>query len=166
MDGGRAQIVERGVLTAPDEAWDVAVRQAEVIGRLAAGPRLGLAAADAAAAELAISRRQVYVLLGRWRAGEGVVSDLLPRRSSGGHGRGRLLAEVEAVLREVIGSRYLNRQRRKVAAVYREVVRRCRVGGLPVPAPSTLVRRSTPTGSRRSWTGSGRAGGRGRGRRR
>ncbi|MFI7706096.1 hypothetical protein [Nonomuraea sp. NPDC049480] len=39
---------------------------------------MGLAAADAAAAELGISRRQVYVLLGRWRAGERVVPDLLP----------------------------------------------------------------------------------------
>ncbi|MEV1178317.1 DDE-type integrase/transposase/recombinase, partial [Nonomuraea sp. NPDC049784] len=141
MDGGRAQIIERGVLTAPDEAWDVAVRQAEVIGRLAAGPRVGLAAADAAADELGISRRHVYVLLGRWRAGEGVVSDLLPRRSSGGQGRGRVPAEVEAVLRDVISSRYLNRQRRSVAAVYREIVRRCRAGGLPVPARSTLERR-------------------------
>ncbi|WP_327104898.1 hypothetical protein [Nonomuraea glycinis] len=141
MDGGRAQIIERGVLTAPDEAWDVAVRQAEVIGRLAAEPRVGLAAADAAASELGISQRQVYVLLGRWRAGEGVVSDLLPRRSSGGRGQGRLPTAVEAVLREVIDARYLNRQRRSVAAVYREVVRRCRAGGLSVPARKTLARR-------------------------
>ncbi|MEU6713781.1 hypothetical protein ABZ897_20090 [Nonomuraea sp. NPDC046802] len=49
MDDGRAQIIERGVLTAPDEAWDVAVRQAGVIGRLAAEPQVGLAARDAAA---------------------------------------------------------------------------------------------------------------------
>ncbi|WP_246090504.1 DNA-binding domain-containing protein [Nonomuraea deserti] len=141
MDGGRAQIIERGVLTAPHEAWDVAVRQAEVIGRLAAEPQVGAAAADAAASELGISQRQVYVLLGRWRAGEGVVSDLLPRRSSGGRGQGRLPAAVEAILREVIDARYLNRQRRSVAAVYREVVRRCRAGGMSVPARKTLARR-------------------------
>ncbi|MGP3961775.1 transposase [Nonomuraea sp. 3N208] len=141
MDGGQAQIIEQGVLTAPDEAWDVAVRQAEVIGQLAAGPRVGLAAADVAADELGISRRQVYVLLGRWRAGEGVVSDLLPRRSSGGRRLGRFPAAVETVMTEVIRSRYLNRQRRSVAAVYREVVRRCRAGGLPVPARNTLARR-------------------------
>jgi putative transposase len=42
MDGGRAQIIERDVPAAPDEAWDVAVRQAEVIGRLTAEPRLGV----------------------------------------------------------------------------------------------------------------------------
>ncbi|WP_434094493.1 Mu transposase C-terminal domain-containing protein [Nonomuraea dietziae] len=129
------------MLTAPNETWDVAVRRAEVIGRLAAGLRVGLAAADAAAAELGLSRRQVYVLLGRWRAGEGVVSDLLPRRSSGGRKLGRVPAAVETVMAEVIRSRYLDRQRRSVAAVYREVVRRCRSGGLPVPARSTLARR-------------------------
>ncbi|GAA4976436.1 putative transposase [Nonomuraea thailandensis] len=141
MDDGRAQIIERGVLTAPDETWDMAVRRTEVIGRLAAGPRVGLAAADAAADELGISRRQVYVLLGRWRAGEGVVSDLLPGRSSGGRRLGRVPAAVETVMAEVIRSRYLTRQRRSVAGVYREVVRRCRTGGLPVPARSTLARR-------------------------
>ncbi|GAA2795192.1 hypothetical protein [Nonomuraea dietziae] len=37
MDSGRAQIIERGVLTAPDETWDTAVRRAEVIGRIARG---------------------------------------------------------------------------------------------------------------------------------
>ncbi|MGI5289768.1 hypothetical protein ACQEVF_41405 [Nonomuraea polychroma] len=83
----------------------MAIRQAEVIGRLAAGPQVGLAAADAAADELGISRRQVYVPLGRWRAGEGVVSDLLPRRSSGGRRLGRLPAAVEAVMAEMIRSR-------------------------------------------------------------
>lgn len=91
MDDGRAQIIERGVLTASDETWDVAVRRAEVIGRwpLIRGwggrPRM------------------------RRRAGEGVVSDLLPRRSSGGRRIGRVLAAVETVMAEVIRSRYLDR---------------------------------------------------------
>jgi putative transposase len=62
-------LVERGVLTAPGEAWDAAVRRAEVIGQLAQRRTVGLAAADQAAAELGVSRRQVYVLVGRWRAG-------------------------------------------------------------------------------------------------
>ena len=38
-----------------------------------------LEAADLAAAELGVSRRQVYALVRRWRAGEGLASDLLPR---------------------------------------------------------------------------------------
>ena len=141
MAGGPVEIPERGVLTASDKAWSVAVRRAEVIGQLARERRVGVEAADAAALELGMSRRQVYVLLRRWREGQGVVSDLLPRRSSGGRGRGRLSAEVEALLAEVIGSRYLTRQRRSVAAVYQEVVRRCRMRGLPVPTRNTLVQR-------------------------
>jgi len=31
-----------------------------------------------------VSRRQLELLVGRWRAGEGVASDLLPGTSSGG----------------------------------------------------------------------------------
>ena len=65
---------ERGVLTAPAEAWDLAVRRTEVIRELAAQRVVSLEAADAAAAQLGVSRRQVYVLVGRWRAGEGVAS--------------------------------------------------------------------------------------------
>lgn len=69
-------VAERGVLTAPVEVWQLAVRRAEVIGRLAGGDAVGHTAADMAAGELGISRRQVYELLRRWRAGSGVVSDL------------------------------------------------------------------------------------------
>ncbi|MFW5420955.1 DDE-type integrase/transposase/recombinase [Nocardiopsis sp. CNT-189] len=134
-------VAERGVLTAPAQAWDTAVRQAEVIGPLAEKDTVGLAEADEAAAKLQISRRQVYVLLGRWRADEGVVSDLLPGRSSGGRGGGRLPEEVEAIVQKVLRERYLTRQRRTVAAVHREITRRCRARGLRVPSRGTVLRR-------------------------
>src|SRR5216683_2347179 len=134
-------VVERGVLTAPAQAWDLAVRRAEVIGRLAERGTVGLQAADVAAAELGVSRRQVYALVRRWRAGEGLASDLLPGVSSGGRGGERLPDEVETVVREVLRTRYLTRQRRTVAAVCREVARECRVRGLPVPSRGTVLRR-------------------------
>jgi transposase len=99
-------VVERGLVTAPAEVWALAVRRAEVIGKLAAADPVGLNAADAAAAELGVSRRQVYELVKRWRAGEGLASDLLPGHSSGGRGGERLPDEVEAVIREVLRTRY------------------------------------------------------------
>ena len=120
---------------------DLAVRRAEVIKRLAGQRIVGLDAADAAAARLGVSRRQVYVLVGRWRAGEGLASDLLPGTSSGGRGGGRLPDEVEAVMREVLRTRYLTRQRRTVASVYREITRECKVRGLQVPSRGTVLRR-------------------------
>ena len=134
-------VAERGVLTAPAETWDLAVRRADVIRELAAQRVVGLEAADAAASRLGVSRRQVYVLVGRWRAGEGVASDLLPGTSSGGRGGGRLPDEVEAVVREVLRTRYLTRQRRTVTLVYREITRECRTRGLRVPSRGTVLRR-------------------------
>ena len=68
----------------------LAARRADVIRELAVQRVVGLEAADAAATRLGVSRRQVYVLVGRWRAGEGLASDLLPGISSGGPGGGRL----------------------------------------------------------------------------
>jgi putative transposase len=134
-------VVERGVLTAAAEAWDLAVRQAEVIGHLAGQRTVGLAAADAAAAELGVSRRQVYVLIRRWRAGEGLASDLLPGASSGGRGGGRLPDEVEAVVGQVLRTRYLTRQRRTAASVCREITRECKARGLRAPSRGTVLRR-------------------------
>lgn len=134
-------MAERGVLTAPTQMWETAVRRAEVIGPLAAKDRVGLAEADEAAATLRISRRQVYVLLGRWRAGEGVVSDLLPSRSSGGRGGGRLPGEVETIVQDVLRRRYLTRQRPSVAVVCKEITRRCRVCGVRAPSRGTVQRR-------------------------
>lgn len=134
-------VAECGVLTAPGPVWDAAVRRAEVIGRLAEQPTVGLAAVDQAADELGVSRRQVYALVVRWRAGEGVVSDLLPGRSNGGRGGGRLPNEVEAIVRDVLRSRYLTWQRRSVAAAHREIARQCRIRGLRVPSRGTVLRR-------------------------
>jgi hypothetical protein len=51
-------VVECGVLTASAQTWDAAVRRAEVIRQLAEQATVGLDAADSAAAELGISRRQ------------------------------------------------------------------------------------------------------------
>ncbi|MFI6955952.1 hypothetical protein ACIBJI_21045 [Nocardia sp. NPDC050408] len=48
-------VAERGVAIADDAVWAVAVRQARVIGLLAASGRVGGQAADRAAAELGIS---------------------------------------------------------------------------------------------------------------
>lgn len=91
-------------LVIPEADWSRAVRQAEVIRRLAdcrdvpgrrgRVPRVVLV--DEAAQELGVSRRQVYVLLRRWRAGSGRVTDLLPSAPTGGRGGSLLDARVES----------------------------------------------------------------------
>ena len=134
-------VVREQVLSVPDEVWDLAVRRAGVIGPLAERDVVGRASVEAAAAELRVSVRHVYLLLRRWRQGEGVVSDLIPGRSSGGRGREQLPDEAEAVIREVLRQQYLTRQRKTVAAVHREIVRQCRTRGLRPPSRGSVVRR-------------------------
>ena len=138
---GDSSVADRGVLSAEEARWQVAVRRAEVIGRLAQLDRVSVAAADEAAAELGVTQRQVYALVRRWRAGEGVASDLLPRRSSGGRGGERLPEEVEEFVRSVLRVRYLARQRRSVAVICREIDRECKVRGLRPPSRSAVQRR-------------------------
>jgi putative transposase len=67
------RVPERGLLTVSDEVGALAVRRAEVIGPLAEAGTAGEEAVKAAAEELDISRRQVYVLLRRWREGQSTV---------------------------------------------------------------------------------------------
>lgn len=146
-DGGGVKVAdelvvaERGVLTAAAEEWNLAARRAGVIRGLVGQPVVGLEAADTAAAELGVSRRQVYVLVRRWRAGEGLVSDLLPGTSSGGRGGSRLPDDVEAIVREILRTRYLTRQHRTVASVCREITRECKARGIRVPSRGTVFRR-------------------------
>ncbi|MBF6202375.1 helix-turn-helix domain-containing protein, partial [Nocardia cyriacigeorgica] len=103
------------------------------IGPLAESDRVSVAAADRAADQLGVTQRQVYALVRRWRTGEGVASDLLPRRSSGGRGGARLPEEVEQIIRKVLRTRYLTRQKRSVTVICREITRECRIAGLKPP---------------------------------
>ncbi|BCT78115.1 transposase [Sinomonas cyclohexanicum] len=135
------RVPERGLLSVPEPVWASAVRRAEVIGPLAAADRLAAGAVDAAAEALGVSKRQVYSLLLRWREGEGLASDMVPGRSSGGRGGSRLPAGVDAVVGEVLAGAYANRQKKTVAAVHREIARLCRRRGLRVPSRSAVARR-------------------------
>ncbi|MGW4719475.1 Mu transposase C-terminal domain-containing protein [Nocardia sp. NPDC004260] len=136
-----SSLPERGVVSADEPRWQLAVQRARVIGPLAELDHVSLAAADQAAERLGVTQRQVYALVKRWREGEGVASDMLPRRSSGGRGGARLGEDVEAVVRKVLRSRYLTRQKRSVAAICREITRECRIAGLDPPSRSAVTRR-------------------------
>nr|WP_249777403.1 DDE-type integrase/transposase/recombinase [Arthrobacter sp. C9C5] len=125
----------------PDVLWDRAKSVSAVIAPLASHAVVGRAAVDAAAAALGISRRQVYVLIRRQRDGSGLLTDLVPGRSSGGKGTARLSEEVEDLVRVMVRKQFLTRQKRTLAAVYRDIAAACRARQLPVPARNTVERR-------------------------
>lgn len=141
MDAESTHIREPGTLTMPDALWDLTKSISAVITPLATRAVVGRAAVDAAALTLGISRRQVYVLIKRHRAGSGLLTDLAPGRSSGGKGTARLLDEVEDLVREIVRKQFLTRQKRTLAAVYRDIAAACRARQLPVPARNTVERR-------------------------
>lgn len=141
MDTDPVRVAARGQLTMSDAAWEQARNRAAVIGSLAALGATGIAAADTAAAELGVSRRQVYMLLDRYRQGSGLVTDLAVRRSTGGKGGKRLPESVEEIIRDLIRKRFLTRQKRSVAALHREIARACAARGLKAPTRNTVARR-------------------------
>ena len=141
MVSDKPLIAEQGVATLPGETWEQARRRAEIIGPLAKLQVVGHQAADAAALELGLSRRQVYVLIRQARQGCGLVTDLAPGQSSGGKGKGRLTAPVERIIRELLQKRFLNKQRRSLAALHREITRACKEQKLRVPTRNTVALR-------------------------
>lgn len=136
-------VIEQGVLTLTDAAWEQAKRRGEVIGPLAALDIVGHQAADAAANTLGLSRRHIYALIRRARQGAGLVTDLAPGQSGGGKGKGRLPEPVERIIRELLQKRFMTRQKRSLAALCREVAMACKNQKLPVPARNTVALRIT-----------------------
>lgn len=141
MDDTPGRVVSTGHLTMSEAVWEQARLRAKVIGKLAEHDPVGVIAADKAAVELGVSRRQVYVLLERYRQGTGLVTDLVRRRSDGGKDGNRLSEPVEQVIRELVRKLYLTCQKRTVASLHREIARVCRERGLPVPARNTVAAR-------------------------
>lgn len=141
MDAESAPVAESGTLTMPDAAWDRMKSISAVIAPLAAQAIIGSAAVDAAASSLGVSRRQVYVLIKRHRDGSGLLTDLAAGRSSGGKGSPRLSGEVEDLVREMVRKHFLTRQKRTLAAVYRDIAAACRARQLPIPARNTVEQR-------------------------
>ena len=135
------RITEYGVATLSEQAWERARRRAEIIGPLALAETVGHDTADAAAQALGLSRRQVYVLIRRARQGAGLVTDLVPGQSSGGKGKGRLPESVERIIRELLHKRFLTKQKRSLAAFYREVAQACKAQKLRVPTRNTVALR-------------------------
>lgn len=129
---------ERGVLTLSDSEWSKAKHRASVIGPLAELSTVGRIAAEEAAAKLGISMRRVYDLVKRCRASNGLVTDLAPECSNGGKGKQRTAPEVNSIIREVIETHYLSRQKKSEAAIVREVRMRCREAGHQLPAGNTI----------------------------
>jgi putative transposase len=124
----RLSVSARGAV---DDAWVDARRQARALDRIlvAAGPRRSAIAR--AAAELSLSTRQVYNLLGRYQP-EQTVSALLA--GSGRPRVKRLTAAVEAIIATTLRERWLVLEAPPLAPIVDEIRARCEEEGERPPS--------------------------------
>lgn len=112
MTDDDVRVSERGLVSMSEPAWEQARRRATVIGALAKTGSVSGVGADRAGEELDLSRRWVYEPVRRHGQGTRLVTDLAAGNSDGGRGNA---CEPEAVIRDMVRSVYLRRQRPTLA---------------------------------------------------
>src|SRR5262245_19838883 len=138
MNDGPNQPADLGPLTLNDAQWREARRRAEVIGPLADSPAVTEQAAEDAGRALGLTKRTVYTLVRAWRRSGGSIPVLVPPKPTGGRGQHRISVEAENIIADAVNCFYLRPQKPSVAAVVREVRRRCRLLGIVPPALNTV----------------------------
>lgn len=119
-------------------AWDEARRYLPVIRRLAENSARKRRDVLAAAAELGCGPTHVYALLRRYLA-DARLTSLLPRRRGPERGSSLLDQEVDGLIREMIDSIYLTRQRPRIVHLVDEVRRQCAARGLAAPSRKAIT---------------------------
>lgn len=132
---------DSGILNLSEMQWEKARKRFEIIKSLSELPSATRQAAGDAAITLGVSRRQVYEFLKRFRSGNDLLTDFAPKKSNGGRGKSRISEQAEAIISNVLQDFYLSRQRLSEAAVFREVLKRCRQAGCSAPARNTIRNR-------------------------
>ena len=115
-----------------DRDWAEARRRRDLIAPLLDGTRCprSIVVERARAGDCAATTLYRWARL--YRA-SGLLSSLLPEKSSGGRGKSRLNPAVEQILTQTIRDHYLSRQQRTVRSTAQEVARRCREASLHAP---------------------------------
>src|SRR5713101_3236238 len=125
----------------PTKAWAEAQRRVQIIGPLAAMDVCPRSCAQEAAAQLGGSIRHIYTLRKVYRMADGTLTALVPHKPSGGKGKGRLPADLEALISTTIEEVYLTPQQGTRQRVVDEVRRRCAHAPLRPPSGNAIRRR-------------------------
>lgn len=129
---------EQEMITLTESEWQKLKHRNDVISRLAGFDVIGRTMVEEAAARLGTTTRWVYKLIHRYKAGSGLVTDLMPGNSKGGKNKSRISPEVNIIINETLSKFYLSRQKLSKAVITREIRMCCRKAGLRVPAYNTI----------------------------
>lgn len=92
---------------------------------------------ETAANQAGVHVATIYRWLADYQA-SGVLSALIPTKRPGGAGKGRLSAEVEAIIEDCVQRFFLTDQNPSIAKTVKEIRRVCFNAGLPLPAYNTV----------------------------
>lgn len=156
VENGRAQVLLIKELDRVDEAtsgptqheatqvedarWAQALERMKAIEPLVRTGSCTRAEVVARAAEVGKDPATLYRWIARFRIWD-TTNALIPQQSGWREGRGRISAEAERVLDEVIQTFHLKDERPKVAVTYREVKIRCEALRIPAPSRKALQTR-------------------------
>jgi len=104
--------------------WAEAKRRVQILAPLATLDLCPQSVVQKAATDIGCSVRHLYTLLRAYRASGGTLSALVPSKHSGGKGKGRLSADLEAIIATTVEEKYLTPQKRTVQRIVDEVRRR------------------------------------------
>ena len=134
---------EQEMITLTKSEWQKLKHRNDIISKLAVLDVIGQAMAQEAAEQLGTTKRWIYKLIQRYKAGSGLVTDLRSRNSNGGKNKSRISPEVNIIINEAVSTLYLSRQKLSKAVINREIRMRCRKAGLRPPAYNTIDLRIT-----------------------
>lgn len=94
--------------------------------------------------QVAADKEVGYVSVYRWLNkynSSGLISSLIPNKSSGGRGESRIEKNIEQIINETIQTYYLSSQRRTKKQTAIEVIRRCKNAEITPPHTNTIYNR-------------------------
>jgi putative transposase len=115
-----------------ERAWAIGQARLKVVSGVAAQPRVGKETIDAAAREMGVSRAYCYRLLRRFRDSP-TASALAPGKVGRGPGSKVLPSAIEEIIEAAIDDCWMKPEHPPLAAVVREVERRCSASGVAAP---------------------------------
>lgn len=123
-----------------DADWQEAKRRFEIIRPLLVRGGRTRAKVEDAAKAAGVHWTTIYHWVNQYLP-TGRTSSLIPARSDGGRGKGRIPKALEEIITSVIKSHYLNVSQPSVEGTIREIRSRCAAQGLEPPSDSTVQRR-------------------------
>lgn len=118
-----------------DNAWQKAVNKRDAVKRVFENGE----DRNLVAAELGVHPATLYELRNKLEIYG--FDRLVVLSPDGGTSKSRLTQKQERILVDAINEEYLTSQKKRVAPVYREVKRRCKAEGVPMPGRNTVYRR-------------------------